>query len=67
MAQKTIIIIALVFSSVVNAQAAAPTAITLDEIAKTIATTTIRVEKIGEGLYVFFGAGGNIAVSIGEK
>jgi len=67
MAQKSIIIIALVFSGMVNTQAAAPTPITLDEIAKTIATTTIKVEKVGRGLYVFFGAGGNIAVSIGEN
>jgi cyclase len=30
-----------------------------------LATTEIRTEKLGEGLYVLFGVGGNIGVSIG--
>ena len=29
-------------------------------------TTEIQTEKVGEGLYVLFGVGGNIAVSIGQ-
>jgi len=30
-----------------------------------LATTEVRTEKVGEGLYVLFGAGGNVAASIG--
>ncbi len=31
-----------------------------------LATTEIKSEKLGEGLYVLFGIGGNIGVSIGD-
>jgi cyclase len=31
-----------------------------------VETTGIRTEKVGEGLFVLFGVGGNIAVSVGE-
>jgi cyclase len=32
-----------------------------------LAEVEIRAERVGDGLYVLFGAGGNIAVSIGEQ
>lgn len=32
-----------------------------------LATAEIRTEKVGDGLYVLFGIGGNIAVSVGES
>ena len=35
--------------------------------AERMAETEITVEQAGDGLYVFFGIGGNIAVSIGEQ
>jgi cyclase len=35
--------------------------------AEQLAATQIKAEKVGENLYVLFGLGGNIAVSIGEQ
>jgi glyoxylase-like metal-dependent hydrolase (beta-lactamase superfamily II) len=35
--------------------------------AEQLASTEIRTEQVGENLFVFFGLGGNIAVSIGEQ
>jgi cyclase len=35
--------------------------------AEQLATTEIRTEKVGDNLYVLFGVGGNIAVSIGAQ
>jgi cyclase len=43
----------------------------LDELLKAfgwdLSTAEIRTEKLGEGLYVLFGIGGNIGVSVGES
>ena len=35
--------------------------------AEQLATAEIRTEKVGDNLYVLFGLGGNIAVSVGEQ
>lgn len=35
--------------------------------AEALAAVEIRAERVGDGLYVLFGAGGNIAVSIGDQ
>ena len=44
----------------------------LDDLLKSfgwpdLATAEIKTEKLREGIYVLFGVGGNIAVSIGEN
>ena len=38
----------------------------LEDFGWDVATADIRTEKIAEGLYVLFGLGGNIAVSVGK-
>ena len=39
----------------------------LEQFGWNLATAEIRTQKLGEGLYVLFGIGGNIGVSIGES
>ena len=39
----------------------------LDSFGWDLATAEIKSEKLGEGLYVLFGIGGNIGVSIGDN
>jgi len=45
-------------------------ALTLDELMPMFGwdfeATEIRIEKVGDGLFVLFGVGGNIAVSVGS-
>lgn len=54
----------------IGAEAGAHDLATLDELATEFGWdfqgTQIRTEKVGENLYVLFGVGGNIAVSVGE-
>ncbi len=53
------------------APAAADEVLSLDELLDrfgwSLETAEIRAEKVGDGFYVLFGIGGNIAVSIGEQ
>jgi len=65
---KQLMIAALLLASV---SSAAQDPLTLDELLGefgwSFESAEIRTQKVGKGLYVLFGLGGNIAVSIGEQ
>ena len=61
----------LIFVLVLSTLAHAHDTMTVDETLKTTGwvneSTEIKVQEVGKGLYVLFGAGGNIAASVGER
>ena len=61
----------LIFVLVLSTLAHAHDIMTVDETLKTTGwvneSTEIKVQEVGKGLYVLFGAGGNIAASVGER
>ena len=61
----------LIFVLVLSTLAHAHDTMTVDETLKTTGwvneSTEIKVQELGKGLYVLFGAGGNIAASVGER
>ncbi len=66
--KRLVVLLLLLFAA---APADAAEELSLDELLARfgwdLATAEIRTEKVADGLYVLFGIGGNIAVSIGEQ
>jgi cyclase len=65
------LLIGCFFFSMAGLVAAGPAAsddvVTLESLAHDYDAVEIRVEKVAEDLYVLFGLGGNVAVSVGEQ
>ncbi len=66
--KRLVVLLIVLFAA---APASAAEELSLDELLARfgwdLATAEIRTEKVADGLYVLFGIGGNIAVSIGEQ
>lgn len=68
--RKPLIVVAALIATFAGAQQA-PEPMELDDLLEAFNwdfdTTEVTTEKVGDGLYVLFGLGGNIAASVGEQ